>query len=157
MSMPLGEDARANARRLRDKKNIKWQYLMPCSLLVLEPLLNVEPRARQLRSANSARWDTREQLMAFDVAAPIRDVVELFQVCHLLLRLVELLVADEPGVVGVRRVRECEEKKGNEGERCGVREFEGAAFCCNFFAIRSLRGRGADCGARGRVGHIRVL
>jgi hypothetical protein len=38
MSMPLGEDARANARRLRDKKNIKWQYLMPCSLSVLELL-----------------------------------------------------------------------------------------------------------------------
>jgi hypothetical protein len=38
MSMPLGQDATANARRLRDKKNIKWQYLMPCSRSVLELL-----------------------------------------------------------------------------------------------------------------------
>jgi hypothetical protein len=42
MSMSLGEDATANASRLRDKKNIKWQYQMRCSLSVLEPL------ARQL-------------------------------------------------------------------------------------------------------------
>jgi hypothetical protein len=38
MLMPLGEDATANARRLRDKKNIKWHYQMPCSLSVLELL-----------------------------------------------------------------------------------------------------------------------
>jgi hypothetical protein len=36
--MPLGEDAIAKASQLRDKKNIKWQYQMPCSLSVLESI-----------------------------------------------------------------------------------------------------------------------
>ena len=56
--MPLGEDATGNASRLRDKKNISWQYQMPCSLSVPEPLLVVDSLARQREfraDAGSAR------------------------------------------------------------------------------------------------------
>jgi hypothetical protein len=88
MSIPLGEDATTNARRMRDKKNIKWRHPMPCSRSALEPPLIVELLARH--SANSGPWDTREQLMALDVADPMREVVELFRVGDFLLRLVEL-------------------------------------------------------------------
>jgi hypothetical protein len=73
---------------------------MPCSLSVLEPPPIVEPLARQLDGANSAPWDTREHLMALDVV-PITEIVELFRVGNFLMRLVELLVADEARVVGV--------------------------------------------------------
>ena len=88
--MPLGQDATAGASPLRDRKNIKWQYQMPCSLSVLEPPLIVEALARQLDSENSAPRETREQFMALDVANPIRDVIELYRVGELLLKLVEL-------------------------------------------------------------------
>ena len=90
------------SRRRRDSqrepiaRQEKYQMAisMPCSRSVPEPLLIVEPLARQHDSANSARWDTREQFMALDVADPIGEVIELFRVGNLLLRLVELLVAD---------------------------------------------------------------
>ena len=91
MQMPRGEEA-TNASRLRHKKNIKWHYQMPCSLSVVEPLLIVEPLARQLGSVKLR--GTRQQLMAMDIADPIKEVAELFRVGNLLLRLVELLVAD---------------------------------------------------------------
>ena len=111
-------DADASRRRgdqrepIAPQEKFKWHYQMPCSLSVVEPLLIVEPLARQLGSVKLR--GTRQQLMAMDIADPIKEVAELFRVGNLLLRLVELLVAEEAGVVGVgaqRCRRELEERR----------------------------------------------
>jgi len=80
--MPLGEDATGNASRLRDKKNISWQYQMPCSLSVPEPLLVVDSLARQreFRAVGGILSEKRAGgLLTLPVALSFQDAGKTFR------------------------------------------------------------------------------